>query len=187
MTTKVVGLALLATLMMLAPVTAAATQDGNSTNETGSTDRPDDAAWTEDCPPDMMCAYSHSNTSEPHAYGDEDCIECSGPIADDGNATRDPDTPVDSGMPVPGNATGWDPATDCPADSQCLANGDGPTYDGNCGGEVCAYDESHGGVPPVEDDEDAKANDASAIGLVGVFVALSLSAVVLTVGLGKKE
>lgn len=71
---------LLALVAALAPTALA--QDEAKSNETES--RPDDAAWVEDCPPDMMCAASDGSTEE-------------------------------------------EPS-------------DGPTYDGNCGAEVCAYD-----------------------------------------------
>lgn len=71
---------------------------------------PEDKAWVDDCPPDQMCAFGGAE-EEPQSYGDEGCIECSGP--------------VDEG-------------------------GDEPTYSGDCGGEVCAYDE------PVEDSPETR-------------------------------
>ena len=61
--------------------------------------RPDDAAWVEDCPPDMMCAASANETAgeepthgdcgaevcaydSPGALGPSDCIECMQPPVD---------------------------------------------------------------------------------------------------------
>ena len=64
---------LLTVLMLalaLAPVAAA-----QETNET-KPEAPDDAAWVDDCPPDMMCAAG----AEPNQYGSDGCIDCSGPV-----------------------------------------------------------------------------------------------------------
>lgn len=61
--------ALLATLLALLAFAPLAMAVDNDT--TDASDRPDDAAWVEDCPPDMMCAY-----------GSEDCIECTRGPAD---------------------------------------------------------------------------------------------------------
>lgn len=60
--------------------------------------RPDDAAWVDDCPPDMMCAAG--SPDEPtasgceadacsHAMGPDGCIECSGPVDDSGSSCMD--------------------------------------------------------------------------------------------------
>ena len=85
-------LALLAAALAALPLAAA--QEGNETD--GSAD-PDDKAWVEDCPPDMMCAYSGGGAEEPRKDGEP---------ADDGRVYKGEDR---------------------------------PTYDGDCGGEVCAY------------------------------------------------
>lgn len=85
---------LLTVLMLalaLAPVAAA-----QETNET-KPERPDDAAWVDDCPPDMMCAATTAEPTkapgnescaeegcvykgEPNQYGSDGCIDCSGPV-----------------------------------------------------------------------------------------------------------
>lgn len=119
MTANVVGLAFLAALVMLAPLAAAEADSGNTT----TSDRPDDAAWVEDCPPDMMCAYSDT----PHE-------------GDDKNITRDPDCeycrfgPDDcidcTGMPVPADDnTTW--GTDCPPGVYCMYDGAPDDADGD--------------------------------------------------------
>ena len=88
---------LLLALLTAAPLALAQDEPKNETNET----RPDDAAWVEDCPPDMMCAYG--GEEEPSRgpedgscencrgedqpvlyYGNESCIECSGPAPSQG-------------------------------------------------------------------------------------------------------
>lgn len=79
-------------MLTLATLTLAPLALAQETNGT----RPDDAAWVDDCPPDMMCA---AGADEPHAYGPEGCIECSGPApagetcmdGAQGNETCDPD------------------------------------------------------------------------------------------------
>lgn len=76
-------------LLALAPIAAAQ----EKTNETDEPARPDDAAWVDDCPPDMMCA---AGGDDPQEFGPDGCIECSrGP--DDGSCEfcRGEDTPND--------------------------------------------------------------------------------------------
>jgi hypothetical protein len=84
MTRTIATIGLLA-LLVAAP--AALAQDANETDEKPHVDcppgetcsdkaaggaRPDDAAWVEDCPPDMMCAAGAEE------YGSDGCIECTG-------------------------------------------------------------------------------------------------------------
>jgi hypothetical protein len=64
MTRTALSVALLG--LTLASLPLALAQEGNAT-------RPDDAAWVDDCPPDMMCA-----AADPQPYGADGCIECTG-------------------------------------------------------------------------------------------------------------
>lgn len=136
-TMRVLILTMLA-LLTLAPL-AAAQEDTSKTNET---QRPDDAAWVEDCPPDMMCAAGGE------AMGPEDCIDCTRGPADgsceycrgeeapsgtcmdgaDTNETCDPDVmyfgdgPADSG-PIESHSPakpGLEPAKSVPGASFAL-------------------------------------------------------------------
>ena len=114
---------LMLALLTVAPLAAA--QEETKPDE--SPERPDDAAWVEDCPPDMMCA-----ASEPQAYGDEDCIACSGP--------------ADQGGAEPGQALGPEDCIECmrpPADEgTCM---DGAEPEENCrAGRDCASASSGG-------------------------------------------
>lgn len=162
MTTKHAGLLVLVALLSIAGI-ASAEEKANESNTT----RPDDAAWVEDCPPDHMCAFgAEENESEPIAYGNESCIECSGPARgpEDCENCRG-DTPVHSHMPVDGNATGWDPSVDCPEGSQCLANG-----------------ADDGREPDTESADGEAQNDASFVSLLVVGGAVGLAAVTYAVG-----
>ena len=130
-------MALLGLLLALAPTALA--QEGE---EKPSDDaRPDDAAWVEDCPPDMMCAAGAEDENATYgdcgaevcAYGGEDCIECSGPS--------------DSGGAEPGQALGPDDCIDCmrpPADDSAHT-----CMDGQQEGETCRDDVQYldGGEP----------------------------------------
>lgn len=99
-------LALLALLALASPLAAA--QDATDEKKEDGPARPEDAAWVEDCPPDMMCAYAGesaegenatygdcggevcaSDAGEPVPHGPEDCIECSAPPRDDGVTCMD--------------------------------------------------------------------------------------------------
>lgn len=88
MTRTALPLALLGLTLAFLP--AALAQEDNAT-------RPDDAAWVDDCPPDMMCAAGSDDgtPSVPcpegetcadkaaaggNPYGAPGCIECSGPV-----------------------------------------------------------------------------------------------------------
>lgn len=57
--------------LTLASLPLASAQEGDT--------RPDDAAWVDDCPPDMMCA---ADTGNPGTLGPEGCIDCMQPIED---------------------------------------------------------------------------------------------------------
>ncbi|HEV8361810.1 MAG TPA: hypothetical protein VGR28_15275 [Candidatus Thermoplasmatota archaeon] len=77
------------------------------------------AEWYEgkaQCAEGQACTMS---AEEPIAYGSEDCVDCS-MAPSDGNVSRPQEDCVD-----------W-----CPRDA-----GDGDATYGDCGGEVCAYDE----------------------------------------------
>lgn len=94
---------LLLALLTTAPLALAQeSKEEPTANET----RPDDAAWVEDCPPDMMCAATTSEEepargpedgscencrgedAEPVlSYGNDTCIECSGPAPDQPSGT----------------------------------------------------------------------------------------------------
>lgn len=75
-----IGLAFLAAVLTLAPLVAAEADQGN--------DRPDDAAWVEDCPPDMMCAANDqpvdNSTDDATQYGPGGCVDCSAPMPAEG-------------------------------------------------------------------------------------------------------
>ena len=69
----------LAALLTVAPVMA---QDDETACPEGQVETPEGCsqqAWVdpEDCPPEHLCAAG--GPDEPHQYGSEDCIECSGP------------------------------------------------------------------------------------------------------------
>jgi len=157
-------LATVLALLAAAPVALAQQASDNST-------RPDDAAWVEDCPPDMLCAAGAPEegnaTAEPTRgpadgscencrgdanetpilYGSDGCIECSGPAPTGGDTCMD----------------GASPAEQCDPDVQYL------------GGSPPATDSSH--APVVESDGgDEKAVPAPAVAvlIVGAGVAMVL-------------
>ncbi|HVM44844.1 MAG TPA: hypothetical protein VM582_02820 [Candidatus Thermoplasmatota archaeon] len=68
---------LIALLLALAP--AALAQE----EEKGDPARPDDAAWVEDCPPDMACAFGDTVEDEPsRGPSDGSCDTCRGPTGE---------------------------------------------------------------------------------------------------------
>ena len=92
---------IVATLGLLALLVAAPAALAQEKNDTT---RPDDAAWVEDCPPDMMCAADAEEPSrgpadgscencrgdeEPIPFGPEGCIECTGGPVDEGETCMD--------------------------------------------------------------------------------------------------
>lgn len=88
-------LALLAAPVALAQETnetasSVATEDKSRRNTTAAEDpaRPNDAAWVDDCPPDMMCAADAGGEERPNQYGNDGCIDCSGPV-DNGETCMD--------------------------------------------------------------------------------------------------
>lgn len=123
-----VAAAVLAALVMLAPLVAAGDAGDASTNETKDTDEdaarsdepegpaPDDganateeggdAAWVEDCPPDKMCAMSGPEPSSPPpdenrtADGDGECLNC--PTSHDATEDGAGDGPRYKPEPQPG-------------------------------------------------------------------------------------
>lgn len=99
--------------------------------------RPDDAAWTEDCPPDMMCAYDAGNGSaEPgQPLGPDDCIECSTPPKEDGGATCMDG--ADPGETCDPNVHYMDAPARGPADGSCE----------NCRGETAVESDAAKAVP----------------------------------------
>ena len=78
----------LAALLTLAPAKA---DDATPACPDGQVESPEgcsDQAWVdpEDCPPEHMCA---AGADDPQAYGDEDCIECTGAPVDDPSTCMD--------------------------------------------------------------------------------------------------
>ena len=124
---------MLALVATLAPLAAA--QDDVKEEEPT---RPDDAAWVEDCPPDMMCA---AGADDPQAYGDEDCIECSGPV-DEGSTQND-------GGAEPGQALGPEDCIECMQPPREETNGE-TCMDGAQEGEDCRDDVQYLGPAPEE-------------------------------------
>lgn len=138
----------LAALLAVAPATA---QDESPACPDGQVETPEgcsDQAWVEDCPPEHLCA-----AGEPQAYGDEDCIECSGPVS------YGPDGCIDcTSAPPP------DPET-------CM--------DGAQEGEACQDDVKSFGPGPADtgsdlDDGPAPADEASPDPKDAPFVPASL-------------
>src|SRR5688572_21954654 len=111
----------LAALLTVAPASA---QENQTACPEGQVETPEGCsqqAWVDDCPPEHMCA---AGADDPQAYGDEDCIECSGPV----------DEPVHYGE---------DGCIDCTG-----APSDAPTcMDGADDGEVCMDDVQYLGGP----------------------------------------
>lgn len=147
---------LLALMLALAAAPLAAAQETAEKNET--VDRPDDAAWVDDCPPDMMCA-----AGEPHPYGNESCIECSGPV-DDGPTYGDCGGEVcayDAGDTC---MDGAGESETCRDDVQYLDGGSRGPSDGSCEfcrGEdnvVTAPEGAEGGITSVQDKGTQTAN-----------------------------
>jgi hypothetical protein len=154
----------LVALLSLAPAMAQDTQAETACPE-GQVETPEGCsqqAWVDDCPPDALCAASEGNqTAEecdadtcdhPVAYGNDTCIECSGPV---------PDTCMDG-------------AADNKAcrDDVYYLGGDGESRgpdDGSC--ETCRGDDAG--------QEDAPATDAGkdAPGLASVWLLVGLAAV----------
>lgn len=112
---RTLPLALLAAMLAAAPLALA--QESNETKPDEQPPADGGNAWAEDCPPDMMCAFGGGSANETEkagepsddgrvykdgdkptydgdcgaevcAYGDEDCIECSGPV-DSGSSCMD--------------------------------------------------------------------------------------------------
>jgi hypothetical protein len=124
MTAKWVWLACMAAVLLLAPLAVA--DQGNDTGGSGF-ERPDDAAWVEDCPPDMMCAFGGADGDNAWV---EDCPPDMMCALDDDNVTRGPedcafcrdhqdaDCLECLGSGAPGDDTTW--GTDCrsPASSR---------------------------------------------------------------------
>lgn len=160
---------LLALVAALAPTALA--QDDAKSNETET--RPDDAAWVEDCPPDMMCAASDGSVEEepsdgptydgncggevcaydshndagerPDAFGPEDCIECSTP-------PRDAPTSSDSCM------DGQQEGETCDDDKQYFGGPDRGPADGSC--EYCRGDTVDDEGSPISAPRDGAEGDA---------------------------
>jgi hypothetical protein len=127
-------------LALLAAPIAAAQDDADDTKD-DTPERPDHAAWIEDCPPDMMCA-----AGDPQPYGDEGCIECSGPV-DDGGAEPGrlgPDDCIECMRPPANEGTCMDGQQEnetCRPQRDCVASGSSADA---CGDDVQYLD---GGAP----------------------------------------
>jgi hypothetical protein len=180
-------------VMGLAGVPLATAQDADCPE--GQTDTPEgcsEQAWTEDCPPDMMCAAGEAGGGNasgevepapdcggevcaydtPQQYGNESCIECSGP--------NDPQQfgnesciecmpgPVDSCM------DGASEGEDCDDDVQYMDDPTRGPSDGSC--EFCRGDEAHeeGDVTITGSGKDAPGM-AAASALIGLAVIAGLA------------
>lgn len=166
-------LATLATLLLLTVATpfAAAQEDEPPADESHQ-------AWVDDCPPDMMCAFGGAEDANetPESYGDEGCIECSGPVEDDAsNETPEhdgrlgPDDCIDCMTPPAGNGEtcmdGADAGEDCD-DVQYMT----PPEDGDDGAETDPISAPADDEPTGVADEEAKA--VPAVGAAFMAVAL---------------
>lgn len=156
----------LAALLTLAPAKADDATPACPEGQVVSPEGCSDQAWVDDCPPEHMCA---AGADDPQAYGDEDCIECSGP-SDAGNETISygPDDCIDcTGAPVGDPSTCMDGAQDgesCLDDVQYLG---GPGQVPPASHDDAVDQEADGGA---EADRDA-GKDAAALTAV-VWVAL---------------
>ena len=158
-----------AALLFAAPATAQ--DDAEPACPDGQVETPEGCsqqAWVEDCPPDRLCAASQPD--DPHAYGDESCIECSGPVDEPiqyGNESCiECSGPVDEPVQY-----GEDGCIDCTGAPQDL----GTCMDGTDGEEVCMEDVQYFGPGPADtgnlddspapgsDDQPVPAKDASAL------------------------
>lgn len=182
MVAKTFGLAMLAALAMTAPLAAA--QDDVKTNESDT--RPDDAAWTEDCPPDMMCAFGGTE--------DNPCIECSGPVDDGASEPKDDEYVRDPSCEYCRGAEANDTASNCMDGEQegetCRDDvyyfGGGPADsgavdDGEDAEPVSAPEGSEGGITSVPESSD----EPKAVPALG-FGALVLAAGAVAVALARK-
>lgn len=131
--------------LLMLPVAVAS---DDSTNQT-----PDDHAWVEDCPPDMLCAASEGNATAPHTEcpdGASDCMPTKAP-----------------GGPRPTNATS----------DNCM---DGQQAGESCDPDVYYLGGHSGGaptpVPPTNDSADVASQDARAVPAPSVVVALGIVA-----------
>ena len=120
-------------------------------------------AWTDDCPPDMLCASSHSNTTdEPVAYGNDSCIECSGPIEFGNESCIDC-----SGLPPETCMDGADANETCDPDVYYMDDPTRGPEDGSC--EFCRGDEA-------EDDTLGAESRRDTPGLAAASVLIGLAA-----------
>jgi hypothetical protein len=150
----------LAALLTVAPASA---QDESPACPDGQVETPEgcsDQAWIDpaDCPPEHMCAAGNPGSTQ--SYGNESCIDCSGPV----------DEPVQYG-----NESCID-CTSIPPDPQtCM--------DGADEGETCLEDVQYLGGPgsvPASDDDletaadgaDADAKDAPALPAILLLAAI---------------
>lgn len=181
--------ALLALAALLAPLAAA--QEEQPPKEEPSDPTTTDPAWTEDCPPDMMCAYGGGEGSrddgnatygdcgaevcaydggDPQPYGPDGCIECSTPPKDDGATCMD----------------GAGEGETCDDDVQYL-DGRGPADCENCRGDDAGLPENDVVSAPADDSNALAqgdgaaptANKVPAPALAAAIVALGVAAALL--------
>jgi hypothetical protein len=147
----------IAALLTVAPALA---QDAEPACPEGQAETPEGCskqAWVdaEDCPPEHMCA-----AGEPSQYGEDGCIECSGPTGSD-PVPYGPEDCIDCTSAPP-----QDPAT-------CM--------DGAQDGESCLDDVQYLGGPgqAPASDADAEASGKDAPALTAVLLMAALGALVL--------
>ena len=153
--------AMMLALLALAPLASAQEE------KTDTSERPSDAAWVDDCPPDMMCAYGGSDDAPTYdgncgaevcAYGEEGCIEC-------------------SGLPEPGRGPADGSCEHCRGDGEVPRDG-ATCMDGASETEICDRDVQYldgGNGAPVMEAEDRTAGEKSVPGASVVLVALALA------------
>ena len=146
----------IAALLLAAPATAQ--DDATPACPDGQVETPEGCsqqAWVDDCPPEHLCAASHSD--DPQAYGGEDCIQCSGPV--DEPVQYGNESCIECSGPISYGPEDCIDCTGAPQDPEtCM--------DGADDGEVCMEDVQYLGGPgtvdqPVDTDSDAE-SDASA-------------------------
>lgn len=171
------ALATMMTLLLAAPHAVA--QDAKEENP----EDPDNKAWVDDCPPDMMCAMNGSDEpthsgdcgGEVCAYGDGECIECSKgleePVSDDGSTCMDGEQ---EGESCRDDVQYMAPPSRGPADGSCE----------NCRGDAGAPEPDSGEstAAPVKADaevESVSQKSVPAVGVGALLAALGVAGVAL--------
>lgn len=181
------SLALIALAALLAVASVAAAQESNETKtEEQSEPRDGGNAWTEDCPPDMMCAYGGS--SEEPTEPKEDNATTRGPA--DCEYCRGGDAPTSNESDVQDGGNAW--VEDCPEGMMCAADsGSEPIPYGPEGCIECSApptDDANTEADPVNTAADDKAAETDAtqksvpglgiLAVAGAFAAVAVLALV---------